>query len=207
MIRYILTGVVLCLIAAGCHKTTGGDGDMPATQSFEPTKQYDVRFRADAQKVVVDRYKDYQTNQVLDSVLLMTYYERITLIVRSDDYAQAWGIRFNESFKGTALDGVLMSTYNKEGMQVYDYLESNLNNLTLQSKTDTVINGSNYTNLKINRVLYFYQYYLGGKTAADQALNALLKRRDVITHSAYFTYNDQNSVPVTGTTDIVYTKP
>jgi hypothetical protein len=199
--KYFLLSICLCVVASSCHKkSTTNDGEKPV--SFEPTKQYDVKIKADNQRVVVDNF------QKQDSVLSLTYYDRVALIVRSNDYADSWGIRFEESFKESKLDGILYTTPNKEGTYVYNYLESNLNNITLQSKSDTVINGNTYTNLKISRVITFLQAYPAGKAAADAARTEFLQRTgDKVMYNTYFTYDGQNSVPVIGSAPIVYVEP
>ncbi|GAB2693942.1 hypothetical protein GCM10027037_16740 [Mucilaginibacter koreensis] len=198
--KYFLLGICLCVMASSCQKKSTPDGDK--TTSLEPTKQYDVKIKADNQRVVVDNF------QQKDTVLSFTYYDRVALIVRSDDYANAWGIRFEESFKDSKLNGILFTTPNKEGAYVYNYLESNLNNITLQSKSDTVINGNTYTNLKISRVITFLQGYPAGKAAADAARNEFLQRTgDKVNYNTYFTDDGLNSVPVTGTANIIYVRP
>lgn len=198
LMRYFILGILCIAMATSCHKHNSSNTPAPVT--FEPTKQYDVKFRADNQQVIVNNF------QKQDTVLSMTYYEKVGLIVRPDDYNQSWTIFFNQAYTGTALDGVLFTTPNSSGQYVYNWIESNLNNIALQSKTDTVINGNNYYNLKISRVVTFLKAY-PTKAATDQAVTDFLQRKnDVVTFSCYYSYNGQSSVPVTGTANLVYTK-
>lgn len=195
--RYFILGFFIIVFASACHKKSS---NAPAVITFEPTKQYDVKFKAGNQQVLVSNFQ----NQ--DTVLSMTYYEKMGLIVRPDDYNQSWTIYFNQTYTGTALDSVLFTTPNSTGQYVYNWIETNLNNIALQSKTDTTINGTNYYNLKISRVITFLKAY-PSKAAAAQALAALMQRKnDVVTFSCYYSYNGQSSVPATGTAPLVYTK-
>ncbi len=200
--KFIITALLLVAAFSSCKKSLTSPSAAPArtAATFEPTKQYDIKFKADDQQVVVDNFKKQ------DTVLSMTYYEKVALIVRKEDYDNSWAIRFEENFKGTALDGMLYQTLNQQGAIVYDYLETNLNGITLQSKSDTIINGNSYLNLKVNRVITFLQAY-PTKAITDQTRTALLARRDIVTHSAYYTFNNTGSVPTSGTTAIVYVKP
>lgn len=201
--KRLLTGILFIIAASSCHKVSSNNSDdNSSTENFEPTKQYDIKIKADNQKVVVDNFR----NQ--DTVLSMTYYEKIALIVRPTDYNQSWALHFTQAYTGTALDGVLFTTPNKSGSYTYNWIDDNLNNVTLDSKTDTSINGTTYLNLRLSRVITFLQAYPAGKTATDAARTALLQRKsDVVTFSSYYVYNDNSSVPVTTTAALVYTKP
>ncbi len=200
--RYFLIGLLLITLGTGCHKKSKSttDGTSPV-ENFEPTKQYDVKFKADNQKVVVANFQ----NQ--DTVLSMTYYQKVALIVRQLDYNQSWTIFFNQTYAKTALDGVLFQAFNTNGDITYKWIETNLNNIVLQSKSDTVINGTNYYNLKVGRVITFLQAY-PTKAKADSATAALLQRKnDAVAFTTYYSYSGLTSVPVTGTANLVYTKP
>lgn len=177
------------------HKT---DSDTTTKETFEPTKQYDVKFKTADQQVVVKNFNDSS------DTLSMSYYEKVALIVRPNDYNQSWTIFFKEDFTGTALNGLYYTAPNATGLYLSDWIESNLNNIALQSKTDTVINGTKYYNLKISRVITFLQAF-SNKTATDKAAAALLQRKsDVVTFSCYYSYNGQSSVPASGTANLIY---
>lgn len=203
--RYLIIALLGVALITGCRKHKSATDSDTAVESFEPTKQYDVKFISPSQQVTVTKYKD-GSGTVHDSILTMTYYEKTALIARTLDYNQSWSLYFNQSYKGTALDSTLFTTTNATGQYVYNWIETNLNNVVLQSKSDTLINGTNYYNLKLSRVITFFKAY-NTPAAATQALNAIvLRKNDAVSFSTYYSSAGQNSVPATSSASLVYIK-
>ncbi|EHQ25694.1 hypothetical protein [Mucilaginibacter paludis] len=141
--------------------------------------------------------------KLVNNTLTLTYNEAITLLLRSDSLQRAWSVRFDEDFNATELRKFDYYAVNKDGSTTTNYRESNLNNLAIKSKTDTLISNISMTKISFTRTLVFTKTYTGGTDATNE-YQYLLSAKDTIGFSAYYVFSSGNSAAYSDKTNLTY---
>ncbi len=119
------------------------------------------------------------------NVLSLTYNEDVTLIADSSKMNTNWALYLKEDFTGTQLADYHYNSVTKFGVNATDWVDDNLNNVTIRSSKDTLINNKLFVKKRITRTFNYKQSFV---TAAEaQKMQAqLLKTTDIIAFTSYF---------------------
>ncbi|MCC8425277.1 hypothetical protein [Mucilaginibacter sp. UR6-11] len=178
---YLLPAIVGVAGLAGCQL----QGVSPTTKTNEDTSIYHETFVTSDQTVMTS---------VNNTTLTMVYNEDISLIFGAIGYDQSYAVHLYEDFNSSLLHGFDYTTVNAGGDVTFNWVDNNLNNVTLKTVTDTTINGKAMVKVNVKRPFTFVKTYADVQSALDEQQILLNRTADKVNFSSniYFGSNFQN---------------
>lgn len=144
------------------------------------------------------------TTQINSNNLVLTYNENVSLLVNPTEYDSSWALHLKEDFSQTGLKDVTYTTVTPHGITVTNWIDDNLNNVTIKTKKDTMVNNKNLIKLTIERQFKFAQLYSTQQEATTARNNFLTRKNDVIKFSSFYYSEDKTIMPAAQTAKLVY---
>lgn len=143
--------------------------------------------------------------QVDQNKLTIVYTEKVALLVDTKEYNTSWGLHLTENFAQSALAHYDFTTITQHGHKTFNWVDDNLNNVIVKSKSDTVVNSKTLKKVVIERQFTFVKEY-DNRLAATNAQKALLLRKDdVIGFTSFYYSTNKELVPIVGSAKVQYT--
>lgn len=138
-----------------------------------------------------------------NKTLNMNFYENINLYVRKDSLAISWSIIFTEDFTVSQLGKFSYTSVGKSGTVTTNYVESNLNNVTISATKDTTISNIVFTKVSFNRNFLFSNTYATSTEAATE-YDYMLNNSETINFATYLNTALGKTTVIKSTSKLVY---
>lgn len=204
--RNLVLGCLLIITIASCSKkddatpqvsstTLGTKSTVTTSSSASKDSTFKIGFELPSQIV---------TTKVSASTLTMIYTERVNLLVDPTEYDSSWALHLTESFTNTFLSAYDYTTVTKEGNVTTNWVDDNLNDVILQGKVDTTINGVKKVKVKVQRNFTFVKQFSDAATAATTNAALLNRKSDVINFTSFYYSTNSSIHPATAKATIAY---
>ena len=129
---------------------------------------------------------------VVNDTLRLNFYEKITVLVDPNDFANSWAMHLIEDFSKSYLNGLHFDAIATSAGYAHDWVPINLNDAAPGQKTSTnvTVNGKQYVQVSISRLFEFYNVLASNQAAINQQNTLLQTTTDEVTYKLF--YSDGN---------------
>lgn len=130
--------------------------------------------------------------KVVNDTLRLNFYEKITVLVDPNDFANSWAMHLIEDFSKSYLNGLHFDAVATSAGYAHDWVPINLNDAAPGQKTSTnvTVNGKQYVQVSISRLFEFYNVLASNQAAINQQNTLLQTTTDEVTYKLF--YSDGN---------------
>jgi len=138
--------------------------------------------------------------------LVLLYNENVDLLFNQEGYQKTSAVHLKEDFSKSDLAGFDYTTVAEGGNTTFDWVDDNLNNVTLKTIIDTIVNNRAMVKINVHRSFKFVKDYFSAQAAQNEQTMFIKKTDDTIAFSSYCYYNQKNYLPVSHSASLVYSK-
>lgn len=183
---------ILILALVGCTKQSGN-----VTVPIDPTKQYTIKYDLNDQIVKTSVTKD---------TLNLSFFQKINFLVDPNEFSRSWALHVKQDFSKSYLSNLHYFAFAQSNVYAYDWIAESFNDMhpTQKSVSDTVVNGTKYKKVTLQRTFLFFNVLPNAEAAID-AQNVLSQtKNDSVTFSSFYYFNDVFSLPNVKTVKLTY---
>lgn len=188
--------VILALLIfafTGCTKPS--NQDVP----IDPTKAYTIKYDLNDQVVIT---------RVSNDTLHLNFNQKINFLVDPVEYRHTWALHLVQGFTNSYLNNLHFDAIANSSGYAHDWVPINLNDVEPSQKiiSDTTVNGIQYLKVTLTRIFEFYSVFSDQQAAINEQNTLLQINTDAVLYSAFYSYNNVNSLSNNITVKIVYIK-